>query len=149
MLSVSFCRIFVDTSFAECDVSMDQKSTFLCTHLDPSHLFTSCLVLVKPNTAKERERGEGTCPLHANHRAHRNNQANFTAGSRGALRSLALASCRGSPSSPQTIFREDHQTVRGHDFPPFWEAAFPSCSGHRCSVLVRASGMRHTIPTWW
>ena len=56
MLSVSVCCIPVDASFAECDVSTDEKSTPPCTHPDSSHHLTSCLVLVKRHTPKkERE----------------------------------------------------------------------------------------------
>ena len=57
MFLVSVCCIFVDASFAECNVSVVEKSTFLCARLDSSHRFTSCLVLVKPHSPKiERRR---------------------------------------------------------------------------------------------
>ena len=58
MPSLSVCYIPVDASSAECDVSMDEKSTLLCTHPDSAHRLTSCLILGKPYTPKkEKERG--------------------------------------------------------------------------------------------
>ena len=56
MPSLSICCIPVEASFAECDVSMDEKSTLLCTRLDSSHLLTSCLVLGKPYTPPQKRR---------------------------------------------------------------------------------------------
>ena len=55
MPSLSVCCIFVDAAFAECDVSMDEKSTLPCTHPDSVHQ------LIVPNLGeRESKREQGS-----------------------------------------------------------------------------------------
>ena len=58
MPSLSVCCIPV--SFAECDVSVDEKATLPCTHPDSAHHLTSCVILEKPYTPKKEREGERT-----------------------------------------------------------------------------------------